>query len=58
MIRSILTKAFAVTALAAGLVLLPSAKAEASFAAYICSTQACGGGKSEDLQKIPAVHDD
>lgn len=44
MIRSILTKAFAVTALAAGLVLLPSAKAEASFAAFICSTQACGGG--------------
>jgi len=44
MIRSILTKAFTLTALVAGLVLLPSAKAEAAFAAYICSAQACAGG--------------
>ncbi|HVG54710.1 MAG TPA: PEP-CTERM sorting domain-containing protein [Vicinamibacterales bacterium] len=44
MIRSILTKAFTLTALVAGLVLLPSAKAEAAFTAYICSVQNCSGG--------------
>ena len=44
MIRKIFTKAFAMTALVAGLVLLPSAKADAAFQAYICSVQGCGSG--------------
>lgn len=44
MIRNILTKGIAMAALVAGFVLLPSARADASFAAYICSTQNCSGG--------------
>ena len=43
MIRNVCTKAFAMAALVAVFLLLPSAKAEATFAAYICDTQSCSG---------------
>jgi len=43
MFRGILTKTFVLAVLVAGFTLLPSAKAEATFAAYICDNQACSG---------------
>jgi hypothetical protein len=44
MIRGILTKTVVLTALVVGFTLLPSAKAEATFSAWICENQGCAGG--------------
>ena len=44
MIRGILTKTFVLAALVAAFTLVPSAKAEATFMAFICQNQFCAGG--------------
>ena len=58
MIRGTLTKTFVLAALVAGFTLLPTAKAEATFRAWICDSQFCSAGINATTTDNGADDDD